>query len=119
MSCSPPLPKKAQVVEVKQGDTLMLGCQALDAEEDPVPLTDVTVAAQLRTLTGELVFEFEFEPVNLPIGTFELWRPDDGIVVEEPGDYLVDIQYSAPYGMRQLVRSSRNFYVRILTGVTA
>lgn len=119
MNCSPTLPKKAQVVEVKQGDTLMLGCQALDADEEPVPLTDVVVTSQMRDEAGELIVNMEYESVNATIGTYELWYPGTGLTDDvEPGLYKIDIQYSAPYGMRELKRSSNTFYVRVLAGVT-
>lgn len=123
MSCSPLMPKKAQVVEVKVGDTLMLGCTALDIENEPVDLTDVTITAQARKLPvepdeEEVTFDFEVDMVNALLGTYEMWYPGGGQFDGIVGEYQVDVQYEGPYGSRTIVRSSRDFFIRVLPGVT-
>ena len=114
------LPKKAQVLEVKQGDTFSLGCSALDSAGAGVSLVGVTIMAQMRALDDNaLVAELVSESVNTALGTYELWYPGDGLITAPPGDYAVDIEYSEPSGPRTLARSTRTFYVRVLAGVTA
>lgn len=116
MSC---LPKKAQILEVKHGDTMVLGCTALDAAGVPISLEDITVKAQMRSLEdNSLVAELEFEAVNTLLGAYELWYPGTGLVDAPPSDYAVDVEYSAAQGLRIIRRSSRNFYIRVLAGVT-
>lgn len=113
------LPKKAQVLEVKHGDTMVLGCTALDLAGDPVSLDAITVTAQMRSLDdNSLAADLEFEAVGVVAGTYELWYPGDGRVVAPAGDYAVDIQYSTPSGSRVITRSSRSFYIRVLEDVT-
>lgn len=108
--------KKAQVLEFKRGDTVMLGCTATGETGTAVNLTGVTVAAQLRDSEGNLICDMEFEPVSLALGTFELWVPSG----TEPvvGDHKIDIQYTDTSGTRPLVRSSETFYIRIIGDVT-
>jgi hypothetical protein len=114
------------VVEVKQGDTLVLGCAAVDKLGAPVSLVGVTVSAQMRSLNGAAnaiapqALEVDF--VSLVDGTFELWMPGTGRVSVAPAVYQVDVEYSAPVGgasTREMVRSSRTLFVRVLSGVTA
>jgi hypothetical protein len=109
--------KKAQVLEFKRGDTVMLGCAAKDSAGAAVNLTGVEVEAELRTSTGELICAMEFEPANLTLGTYELWVPAD--IEPTPGDHKIDIQYTDTSGARPLVRSSETFYIRIIGDVTA
>ena len=114
------LPKKALVLEVKQGDTMTLGCSALDVAGLAVSLVGIAIRAQMRSLDDNaLIAELEVEPVNLTLGTYELWYPGDGRVTAAPSDYRIDIEYSEPSGTRTIARSSRTFYVRVLQGVTA
>lgn len=112
------LPKKAQVLEIKQGDTLALGCTAKNSSDAPVDLTGVTIRAQVRTQSGDLVVELETQAIELASGTYELLWPDDGRVTAAVGDYVVDIEYSVEGTPRDVVRSSRTFYLRVLQGVT-
>lgn len=113
------LAKKAQIVEVKQGDTLVLGCVALDSTGATVDLTGITVKAQMRDAAGALVVDLVYQHVNEAIGSYDLWHPGDSLVVAPVGEYTVDIQYEASDGSRDIVRSTRTFYVRVLEGVTA
>lgn len=109
------------VATTKRGDTLVLGCTALDALGAPVPLTGVTIRAQLRSERGALAATLLAEPVELGAGTFELHFPGTGRVAVAPGSYLVDIEYSALVGAgpREMARSSRTMRVDVLAGITA
>lgn len=113
------LPKKAKVLEVKHGDTMVLGCTAKDLAGDVVSLEDITVTAQMRSLDDNaLAADLEYEAVDAFAGTYELWYPGDGRVTAAPGDYKVDIQYSTPSGSRVITKSSVDFYIRVLEDVT-
>ena len=113
------LPKNAQVFDLKQGDTMVLGCAALDAAGLAISLEDIVVQAQMRNLEDNtLVAELEVEFVDVIAGTFELWYPGVGRVLAVPADYKIDIEYSTPSGERVVARSSRTFYIRVLEGVT-
>ena len=113
------LPRGAQVVEVKRGDSLILGCTAMDSSGVVVPLTGITVEAQMRDGAGALVVALEYQAVNEAAGVYELWHPGDSLVTAAPGDYIIDIQYKAVDGERTIVRSTRSFYIRVLAEVTA
>lgn len=113
------LPKKAQVLEIKQGDTLALGCSAKGADDVAIDLTGVTIRAQVRSSADDLIAELVVAPVNLALGTYELLWPEDGRVDAPVGDYVADIEYSVDGSPRDVVRSSRTFYLRVLKGVTA
>lgn len=114
------LHKKAQVLEIKQGSTLALGCTARDAAGLPVDLTGIEIRSQVRAMDEEetLVVDLQTQMVNLALGTYELLWPGDGRVTAEPGDYNVDIQYTLEAGARDVVRPSRTFFLRVLKGVT-
>lgn len=113
------LHKNAQVVEVKKGDSLILGCRAIDAARAAVSLVGVTVAAQLRVMsTNELAANLQFSAVNLAQGEYELVYPGDSTIDLAVGDYVVDIEYSALDGGRLVRRSTRTFYVRVIDEVT-
>lgn len=109
------LPKLAKVFEFKVSDTVMLGCAALDEDDLPADLTGVTVASQVRDSADELLCDMEVVPVDLSIGTFELWGPADAEWAA--GDFRIDVQYTTP-GLRELVRSSETFYLRMVQDVT-
>lgn len=109
------LPKLAKVFEFKASDTVMLGCTALDENDTPVDLTNVTLASQVRDADDGLLCDMEVVPVNLTLGTYELWGPADAPWVA--GDFQIDVQYTTP-GTRQLVRSTETFYLRMLPDVT-
>lgn len=113
------LHRNAQVVEVKRGDSLILGCRARDAADVAVSLIDVTIRAQMRLVSdNELATELDPVVINAAQGEFELAYPGDSVVDLAVGDYAVDIEYSALDGARNVVRSSRTFYVRVLSEVT-
>lgn len=113
------LHKNAQIVEVKKGDSLILGCRALDVDGDPVSLVGVTVRSQMRSLsTNGTPVNLQLELVNIAQGEFELAYPGTTVVDLDAGDYAIDIEYSASDAPRQVVRSSRTFYVRVLNEVT-
>jgi hypothetical protein len=109
------LPKLAKVFEFKVGDTVMLGCAVLDEDEAPADLTNVTVASQVRDAEDALLCDMEVVPVDLTLGTYELWGPADAEWVA--GDFTIDVQYTTP-GARQMVRSTETFYLRMLQDVT-
>lgn len=114
-----------QIIKFKRGDTVMLGCRALDTESQPVPLPDVIVEASVRPpdnprLTTEqndarpALAVLDVVMVDAPNGTYELWAPDDGLATSWPvGELRVDIQYSSIYNSKNIVRSTETFYLRI------
>jgi len=110
------LHKKTQVIEFKLRDTVMLGCMALDELGQPVDLTNIDVAAQVRDDAGVLICEMEVEPVVLAEGTYELWAPAEAAWVV--GDFGIDVQYTDTSGSRPLIRSSETFYIRMIQDVT-
>lgn len=116
------LPAKAKVLEFKVGNTVILGCTALDEAGLPVDLTGVTVESQARSMSGALICEMTFSPINPTIGTYELIAPDEAPFVADPetgsSDYKVDIRYSTMSGLQPLVRSTETFYLRFFDSVT-
>jgi hypothetical protein len=102
----------------KRGDSMMLGCVALDELDAPVDLSAVQVAAQVRDAAGKLVATLVVDPVDLVLGSYELWAPGEGYTDAWPlGDLYVDVQYTQPAGgapgARPLRRSSETFYIAI------
>lgn len=114
------LPKKAQVLEFKHGDTFVLGCAVKDADGVAVSLVGVEIKAQMRPHSdlSILTVTFEVKEVDYSLGTYELWHPGNGLLTADPGDYVIDIEYSETIGSRVITRSSRTFYVRVLEGVS-
>ncbi len=110
------LPAKAQVLEFKVGDTVMLGCQALDANGAPTPIVGMTVASEVRDEQGEIVCALEFVPITPETGVFELWAPVD--VVWTAGNKVVDIQYVSTVAGRTLKRSTETFWLRMIQDIT-
>lgn len=110
------LHKKAQVLEFKRGDTVMLGCTAIGEDNLPVNLSTTTITAQIRDGEDALICDMDVVPVNLAIGTFELWAPDATNFV--PGDHTIDVQYVMTVTGRPITRSTETFYVRIIQDVT-
>lgn len=111
------LPAKAQVLDFKLGDTVMIGCQALDAQGNPAPIADgMTITSEVRDEDGELVCSLEYVAVNPAIGTYELWAPDDAAWTA--GNKQVDIQYVSTVGSRTLRRSTETFWLRIIPDIT-
>ncbi len=112
----------AQRLAFKRGDTVMLGCAALDAFGLPASLVSIDVAAQARTQAGELVADLELRWVDRAGGTFELWAPADGLSTSWPlGNLAVDIRYTEPAqpGVRLRVQRSETFFLVMEKGVTA
>lgn len=110
------LHKKAQVLEFKRGDTVMLGCAAIGEDNLPVNLSTTTITAQIRDGEDTLICNMDVEPVNLAIGTFELWAPEDAPFVA--GDHTIDVQYVSTASGRPITRSTETFYIRIVQDVT-
>ena len=110
-------------IYLKRGDSFVLGCQALDALEAPVPLTDVQVAAQVRDGAGRLVCGLDVLVVDAALGSYELWAPLSGYTDGWPlGELCVDVQYTQPAsavpGARPLRRSSETFALHVQQDVT-
>lgn len=102
-------------IQIKRGNTLMLGWQALNAQGGPVNLTGVTVTPTAREHDGRQIAAMEVVWVDRTIGTFEVWAPGDGRTTTWPvGDVYLEIEYSEPIaGGRVMARSTRSLVAQV------
>lgn len=103
-------------IELKRGNTLMLGWQALDAQGAPVPLNGITVNAIARQHDGQQIAVMEVVFVDASQGRFEVWAPGTGLTTTWPvGDVYLELEYSEPLpGGRVMARSTRSLVAKVL-----
>ena len=110
-----------QRIVFKRGDTVMFGVTATDSTGQPVDLSDLTVAAQVRPekASDPWFADLELVWIDRAQGRFELWAPGNGLTDTWPvGDLRADIQYSQTQGSKVIRRSTETFRVYIDRDVT-
>ncbi len=103
----------------KRGDSFVLGCQAADAQGQPVDLSAYTIAAQVRR-NGQLVADLTVEFVDRIAGAYELRAPGDSTTPAWPvGTLEVDVEYRmSGTGGAINVRSTDTFWIEVSADVT-
>lgn len=103
-------------IELKRGNTLMLGWQALDAQGAPVPLNGVAINAIARQHDGQQIAVMEVEFIDASQGRFEVWAPGNGRTTSWPGgDVYLELEYSETLpGGRVMARSTRSLVAKVL-----
>ncbi len=106
-------------IDVKRGDSLVLGCTATGEDGLPIDLATITVRAQARH-RGALVADLAVQVLQASAGTYELTAPGDTTTAAWPvGAVDVDIEYAQPAsGGRRNVRSTQTFVLHVLPDVT-
>ena len=78
---------------VTRGDTWRIPLNLTDDAGQPVDITDWDLASHIRiTPDGDLIVEFEFEPVNLEAGQVDMVAPETVTQEVTPRTYQIDIE---------------------------